>query len=50
MNGENMEIVYGILTGVIFALAVPFLLFGGAVVMSHLCARYPIFDRWFGGY
>ena len=44
-----MEIVYGILTGVIFALAVPFLLFGGAVVMSHLCARYATFDRYFGG-
>jgi hypothetical protein len=31
-----MEIVYGILTGVIFALAVAFLLFGGPVVKSHL--------------
>ena len=44
-----MEIVYGILTGVLFAFIVPFLLFGGAVVMSHLCARYPTFDRNFGG-
>jgi hypothetical protein len=44
-----MEIVYGILCGFLFAFSVPALLFGGAIVMSHLCARYPTFDRYFGG-
>jgi hypothetical protein len=40
-----MEFIYG----AIFALTVPFLLVSVAVLMSHLCARFPTFDRWFGG-
>ena len=40
-----MEFIYG----AVFALTVPLLLVSGAVLMSHLCARFPTFDRWFGG-
>ena len=40
-----MEFLYGAILGV----SVPLLLVFGAVIMSYLCARFPTFDRWFGG-
>jgi len=40
-----MEFLYG----VVFAISIPLLMVIGAVLMSYLCARFPTFDRWFGG-
>jgi len=45
MNGGTMEFLYG----VVFAISIPLLMVSGAVLMSYLCARFPTFDRWFGG-